>query len=121
MNLTTSILTVFFFATTVFSTSASGQTTTVPISAAPGLDRLAFAMNAPKVPSSQPADRVSSGPASVSVAPAEDAATATSQANNPLANFKAFNMHNYYIGRLTDKGAGWPEWQIFIGLNMQFK
>jgi len=24
------------------------------------------------------------------------------QANNPLANVKAFNTHNYYIGRLTD-------------------
>jgi hypothetical protein len=22
---------------------------------------------------------------------------------------------------IADKGAGWPEWQIFIGLNMQFK
>jgi hypothetical protein len=22
---------------------------------------------------------------------------------------------------LADKGAGWPEWQIFIGLNSQFK
>ena len=24
------------------------------------------------------------------------------QANNPLANMKAFNMHNYYIGDLTE-------------------
>ena len=24
------------------------------------------------------------------------------QANNPLANFTAFNLHNYYIGELTD-------------------
>lgn len=31
-------------------------------------------------------------------APSSDAA----QANNPLANFKAFNLHNYYIGELTD-------------------
>ena len=29
------------------------------------------------------------------------------QANNPLANFTAFNVHNYYIGELTetDKSA----------------
>jgi hypothetical protein len=26
------------------------------------------------------------------------------QANNPLANFTAFNLHNYYIGELTDTG-----------------
>lgn len=26
---------------------------------------------------------------------------ASAQANNPLANMKAFNMHNYYIGELT--------------------
>jgi len=24
------------------------------------------------------------------------------QANNPLANMKAFNLHNYYIGKLTE-------------------
>ena len=22
---------------------------------------------------------------------------------------------------VADKGAGWPEWQIFIGINTQFK
>jgi hypothetical protein len=27
---------------------------------------------------------------------------AVAQANNPLANFTAFNLHNYYIGELTD-------------------
>jgi hypothetical protein len=26
------------------------------------------------------------------------------EANNPLANFSAFNIHNYYIGELTDRG-----------------
>jgi len=29
------------------------------------------------------------------------AANAVAQANNPLANFTAFNLHNYYIGELT--------------------
>ena len=33
----------------------------------------------------------------------EQAATSdVAQANNPLANFTAFNLHNYYIGELTD-------------------
>jgi hypothetical protein len=22
---------------------------------------------------------------------------------------------------VADKGAGWPQWQVFIGFNMQFK
>ena len=37
------------------------------------------------------------------IAHAEEAAKAdtTAQANNPLANMKAFNMHNYYAGDLT--------------------
>jgi small neutral amino acid transporter SnatA (MarC family) len=30
------------------------------------------------------------------------AASDVAQANNPLANFTAFNLHNYYIGELTD-------------------
>jgi hypothetical protein len=30
------------------------------------------------------------------------AASDIAQANNPLANFTAFNLHNYYIGALTD-------------------
>ena len=30
------------------------------------------------------------------------AVSAEAQANNPLANFTAFNVHNYYIGKLTD-------------------
>jgi hypothetical protein len=30
------------------------------------------------------------------------AASDVAQANNPLANFTAFNVHNYYIGELTD-------------------
>ena len=53
----------------------------------------------------------------------DSAAAAAAQANNPLANMTAFNLHNYYIGELTDpdKDAGWPEWQIFIGINTQFK
>jgi len=29
-------------------------------------------------------------------------ADVAAQANNPLANFTAFNLHNYYIGELTD-------------------
>ena len=32
----------------------------------------------------------------------EPAAADVAQANNPLANFTAFNLHNYYIGELTD-------------------
>ena len=38
------------------------------------------------------------------VADAQDQAAAgdVAQANNPLANFTAFNLHNYYIGELTD-------------------
>ena len=30
------------------------------------------------------------------------AVSAEAQANNPLANFTAVNLHNYYIGELTD-------------------
>lgn len=38
---------------------------------------------------------------------ANDDASVAAQANNPLANMKAFNIHNYYIGELTgtDKTA----------------
>lgn len=37
------------------------------------------------------------------VNPKEKAAESDiAQANNPLANFTAFNLHNYYIGELTD-------------------
>jgi len=32
----------------------------------------------------------------------ESAADAEAQANNPLADFTAFNLHNYYIGEYTD-------------------
>lgn len=32
---------------------------------------------------------------------AEDGSSAAAQANNPLANMTAFNLQNYYIGRLT--------------------
>ena len=32
----------------------------------------------------------------------EAAASDLAQANNPLANFTAFNLHNYYIGEITD-------------------
>ena len=35
-------------------------------------------------------------------APDQSAGSAAVQANNPLANFTAFNLHNYYIGELTD-------------------
>lgn len=40
------------------------------------------------------------------VASAQDnpAASDVAQANNPLANFTAFNLHNYYIGEITDTG-----------------
>ena len=34
----------------------------------------------------------------------ESVASAEAQANNPLAKFTAFNLHNYYIGELTDMG-----------------
>jgi hypothetical protein len=33
---------------------------------------------------------------------ADNAQDAQAQANNPLANFTAFNVHDYYIGELTD-------------------
>lgn len=33
---------------------------------------------------------------------AQENADASAQANNPLANMTAFNLHNYYIGELTD-------------------
>ena len=38
------------------------------------------------------------------VAGAQEASSvgAEAQANNPLANFTSFNVHNYYIGELTD-------------------
>jgi hypothetical protein len=36
---------------------------------------------------------------------AEDAANVAAQANNPLANMKAFNVQDYYIGELTDSDA----------------
>lgn len=35
---------------------------------------------------------------------AQDEAAAAAQANNPLANIKAFNLHNYYIGETTESG-----------------
>ena len=34
----------------------------------------------------------------------KSAASDVAQANNPLANFTAFNLHNYVIGELTDTG-----------------
>ncbi len=37
-------------------------------------------------------------------AQAEEATDASAQANNPLANMTAFNLHNYYIGELTGSG-----------------
>lgn len=38
----------------------------------------------------------------VSVAAEDEAnSNALAQANNPLANMQAFNLHNYYIGELT--------------------
>jgi hypothetical protein len=35
---------------------------------------------------------------------AQDNADAAAQANNPLANMTAFNLHDYYIGELTESG-----------------
>jgi len=35
---------------------------------------------------------------------AADKADIAAQANNPLANMKAFNLHNYYIGEQTGSG-----------------
>jgi hypothetical protein len=35
------------------------------------------------------------------VALSQENADASAQANNPLANMTAFNLHNYYIGELT--------------------
>jgi len=43
------------------------------------------------------------GPTIAIASPEEKTATSNvAQANNPLANFTAFNLHNYYIGELTD-------------------
>lgn len=42
---------------------------------------------------------MSAGNASAQQAPS---AHEVAQANNPLANFTAFNLHNYYIGEVTD-------------------
>jgi hypothetical protein len=39
-----------------------------------------------------------------SVVLAQDEGHVAAQANNPLANFKAFNIHNYYIGDITTSG-----------------
>jgi hypothetical protein len=36
------------------------------------------------------------------VTQAQDASSDAAQANNPLANMKAFNLQDYYIGRLTE-------------------
>ena len=49
-------------------------------------------------------------------AAAQDAAAQAdvAQANNPLANFTAFNLHNYYIGEFTDSGEnGNQAWARF--------
>jgi hypothetical protein len=40
--------------------------------------------------------------AGIASAQGSDKPDATAQANNPLANFTAVNVHNYYIGKLTD-------------------
>jgi hypothetical protein len=40
--------------------------------------------------------------AGTAIAQESTAASVVAQANNPLANFTAFNVHNYYIGELTD-------------------
>ena len=40
--------------------------------------------------------------ACASVVHADDASSASAQANNPLANMTAFNLQNYYIGELTE-------------------
>lgn len=40
--------------------------------------------------------------AGVAGAQEQAAPDAAAQANNPLANFTAVNVHNYYIGKLTD-------------------
>jgi hypothetical protein len=51
---------------------------------------------------------------------ANDDASIAAQANNPLANMKAFNIHNYYIGELTgtDKTANqtWLRYAQPIGI-----
>lgn len=40
--------------------------------------------------------------ASAAIAEEQSADSVNAQANNPLANFTAFNIHNYYVGELTD-------------------
>ncbi len=44
---------------------------------------------------------VSTAPANSAAAQENDAASAAAQANNPLANFKAVNVQNYYIGDIS--------------------
>lgn len=47
---------------------------------------------------------VSAGPAQAQDHPTEghDSTSAATEANNPLANFQAFNLHNYYIPSLSE-------------------
>lgn len=45
---------------------------------------------------------LSAGSASAQDSAEQSKAAATAQANNPLANMTAFNLHNYYIGEMTD-------------------
>ena len=40
--------------------------------------------------------------AAMTAAPSRAASDAAAQANNPLANMTAFNLQNYYIGRITE-------------------
>ena len=41
---------------------------------------------------------------SPAIVTADEDTDAIAQANNPLANMRAFNMHNYYMGKLTGSG-----------------
>ena len=70
------------------------------------------------------AEQVSEEPASTEQAAAEPAITESkasiaAQANNPLANMRAFNLHNYYIGEQT--GTGESADQFWLRYAMPFK
>jgi hypothetical protein len=58
----------------------------------------------PATAPSQSSDGPDSGPTGAGSAQESSAGSDRAQANNPLARFTAFNLHNYYIGRLSDVG-----------------
>jgi hypothetical protein len=71
---------------------------------------LAAAVAAPVNAQEQPAEGTSAAPSNA-------------DANNPLAKFQAFNIHDYYTSSLTemdDQNANTFWLQVFVGFNTQF-